>query len=50
MGQSDDNRATQFLIQKVAINVKRGNAASMMETIPSKQDWAEFALCQFFKV
>ena len=36
-------RATQFLIQKVAIDVQRGNAASVMATIPSSQDWAEFA-------
>ena len=41
--QSGDNRATQFLIQKVAIDVQRGNAASVMATIPSSQDWAEFA-------
>ena len=27
-----DNRATQFLIRKVAINVQRGNAASVMAT------------------
>ena len=40
MEQSGDNRATQFLIQKVAIDVQRGNAASVM---PSSQDWAEFA-------
>ena len=31
------------LIQKVAIGVQRGNAASVMATIPSSQDWAEFA-------
>ena len=43
MEQSGDNRATQFLIQKVAIDVQRGNAASVMATIPSSQDWAEFA-------
>ena len=43
MEQSGDNRATQLLIQKVAIDVQRGNAASVMETIPSSQDWAEFA-------
>ena len=40
MEQSGDNRATQFLIQKVAIDVQRGNAASVMATIPSSQDWA----------
>ena len=43
MEQSGDNRATQFLIQKVAINVQHGNAASVMTTIPSMQDLAEFA-------
>ena len=40
--QSGDNRATQFLIQKVAIDAQRGNAASVMATIPSPQDRAEF--------
>jgi len=39
MGQTGDNRATQFLIQKIAID---GNAASVIATIPSSQDWAEF--------
>ena len=43
MEQSGDNRATQFLIQKVAIDVQRGNAVSVMTTIPSSQDWEEFA-------
>ena len=43
MEQSGDNRATQVLIQKVAIEVQRGNAASVMATIPSSEDWAEFA-------
>ena len=43
MEQSGDNRVTQFLIQKVAIDVQRGNAASVMATIPSSQDWEEFA-------
>ena len=42
MEQSGDNRATQFLIQKVTIDVQRGNAASVLATIPSSQDWAEF--------
>ena len=41
--QSGDNRVTQFLIQKVAIDVQRGNAASVMATIPSSQDWTEIA-------
>ena len=43
MEQSGDNRATQFLLQMVAINVQRGNTASVMATIPSSQDWVEFA-------
>ena len=43
MEQSGDNRATRFLVQKVAIDVQCGNAASVMATIPSSQDWAEFA-------
>ena len=43
MEQSGDNRATQFLIQKVAIDAQHGIAASVMATILSSQDWAEFA-------
>ena len=43
MEQSGDNRATQFLIQKVAIDVQCDNAASVMTTIPSSQDQAQFA-------
>ena len=43
MEHSGDNRATQFLIHKVAIDVQHGNAASVMATIPSSQDWEEFA-------
>ena len=43
MEQSGDNRATQFLIQKVAIDVKLSNAASVMATTPSSQGMAEFA-------
>jgi len=42
MEQTGDNRASQFLIQKIAIDVQQGNAASVMATIPSSQDWAEF--------
>ena len=33
MEQTGDNRASQFLIQKIAIDLQRGNAASV--TIPS---------------
>ena len=42
MEQTGDNRALQFLIQKIANDVQRGNAASVMATIPSSLDWAEF--------
>ena len=40
MEQLGNNTATQFLIQKVAIDVQRGNATSVMATIPSSQDFA----------
>ena len=30
-----DNRASQFPIQKIAFDVQRGNAATVMATIPS---------------
>ena len=43
MEQSGDNRTTQLSIQKVAIDVQCGNAASVMAaTIPSShvQDWS----------
>jgi len=43
MEQSGDNRGTQFLIQKIVVDVQRGNAASVMTTIPSSQDWEELA-------
>jgi len=42
MEQTGDNRALQFLIQKIAIDIQWGNAASVMATIPSSQDWAKF--------
>ena len=40
MEQSGDNRGpgTQFLIQKI---VQHGNAASVMASIPSSQEWEE---------
>ena len=50
MEQSGDNSGTQFLIQKIAIDVQCGNAASVMATIPSIQDWAEFAFLPTVKV
>ena len=46
MEQPGDNRATQFLTQKIVIDVQRGNAASVMRTIPSSQDWA---VCLLFE-
>ena len=39
--QTGDCRATQFLIQKISIDVQCGDAAAVMATIPSSQDWAE---------
>jgi len=38
----EQTEVSQFLIQKIAIDVQRGNAASVMARIPSSQDWAEF--------
>ena len=40
--QTGDCRATQFLMQKISIDVQRGNAAAVMATMVSSQDWAEF--------
>ena len=34
MEQSGNNRATHFLIQKIAFDVQHGNVASVMATIP----------------
>ena len=42
MEQTGDNRATQFLIQKISIDVQCKNSASVMVIIPSSQDWVEF--------
>ena len=41
--QSGDN-GHPVLIQKIATDVQRGNAASVIATIPSSRDWAEFAI------
>ena len=45
MEKTGENRACQFLIfnKKIAINFQCGNAAVIMATLPSSQDWAEFA-------
>ena len=39
-------RLTTFLIQRLAIDVQRGNAASVMATLtlPSSRDWSEVVL------
>ena len=37
--QTGDSRARQILIQKICIDVKRGNAAAVMAIMPSLQDW-----------
>jgi len=42
MEQTEDNMACQFLIQKISIDVQCGNAAAVMATMPSSQDWVEF--------
>ena len=42
MERTGDSRATQFLIQRISIDVQRGNVASVMATIPHSGDWAEF--------
>ena len=42
MEQSRDNRTSQFLIQKIAIDVQDGNATAVMAMISSLQKWAEF--------
>ena len=39
-----DPRATSFLIQKLSLDVQRGNIASIMATLPSTKDWGEFGL------
>ena len=35
------------MVQKVAIDVQRGNAASVMATMPSSQDWAELQITSY---
>ena len=34
-------RSKAFLIQRLAIDVQRGNAASVRATLPSTKDWVE---------
>ena len=38
-----ESRSTVFLIQRLAIDVQRGNVASIMATIPSSRDWGEIS-------
>ena len=42
MERTGDLRVTQFLIQKVSIDVQHNNVASMIATTPPSSDWAEF--------
>ena len=36
-----DPRSTSFLVQWLALDVQRGNVASVMATLPSGKDWSE---------
>ena len=38
---SGEPRSTSFLIQRLALDVQRGNAASVLGTIPATRDWRE---------
>ena len=38
MEQTGENKACLFLIQKIAMDVQRGNAAAVMPTIPSSHN------------
>ena len=42
-GDTGESRSTTFLIQRLAIDVQRGNVASVMATIPSSRDWEEIS-------
>ena len=37
-------RSTSFLVQRLALDVQRGNAAAVLGTIPATRDWAEVGL------
>ena len=41
---------TSFLIQRLAIDAQRGNAASVMATIPATKDWGEVWEITYFIV
>ena len=42
-GATGESRSTVFLIQRLAIDVQRGNIASVMATIPSSRDWGDIS-------
>ena len=39
-----DPRARSFLVQRLALDIQRGNVASVMATLPSTKDWEEMGL------
>ena len=39
--KTGEPRSTTFLIQRLAIDVQRGNVASVKATIPSSRNWGE---------
>ena len=41
---SGEPRSTSFLIQRLALEVQRGNATSVLGTIPASRDWSEVGL------
>ena len=42
--KTGEPRSTSFLIQRLALDVQRGNAAAVLGTIPATRDWAEVGL------
>ena len=42
--KTGEPRSTSFLIQRLALDVQRGNAAAVLGTIPASRDWAEVGL------
>ena len=47
---SGEPRSTSFLIQRLALDVQKGNATSVLGTIPASRDWSEvgFSLLRLF--
>ena len=39
-----DPRARSFLVQRLALDIQRGNVASVMATLPSTKEWEEMGL------